>query len=72
MCQTVVDTQFDTSSDDVSLRPIDQRRVNAERLPFDARLGGQDREPLERLDEFRAAVWIARVIECIHPDEEVL
>src|SRR5258708_847243 len=51
---------------------MDERRVNMHmRASLYAGLGGQIRHALKRIDEFRAAIRIAGVIDCINADEDV-
>ncbi len=46
-----------------ALDMVDERRLNLEARALDAGLGRQLRQPLERLDEFRPAIGIARVVD---------
>src|SRR5262252_3560576 len=61
------------AGNDLSLAEGDERRVNAKvAATFDPRLRGEIGETLESLDELRTAVGIARVVEGVDPDEDVL
>src|SRR5215510_1908136 len=61
------------TGNDLSLAEGDERRVDAKAAAtFDAGLRGEIGEALEGLDELRAAVGIARVVEGVDPDEDVL
>src|SRR5687767_2422067 len=48
---------------DIGLGHVLQRRVDLERFAFDPRLRGELSQPLERGDELRSAIRIARIIE---------
>ena len=72
MRQTVIHTQAVSGLDDLRFGQVNQRSVN---LPasraLDASLRGQGRSLLEAGDEFRTAIGIAAVINCIDPDKDV-
>src|SRR5262249_56731777 len=58
---------------DLSLAEGDERRVDAKAAAtFDAGLRGEIGEALEGFDELRTAVGIARVVEGVDADEDVL
>ena len=38
---------------------------------FNTGLGSQICQPLERFDEFRPAVWLSAVVQCVDADEDV-
>ena len=38
---------------------------------FNTGFSRQIRHPLERFDEFRPAVWVPAVVQCVHADEDV-
>src|SRR5208283_5666785 len=58
----VIHSHRDALADDLGFGEADQRRLDLEAAALDTGLGGEPREALERGDEFRAAVRIARVI----------
>ena len=49
-----------------------QRRVNGHCPALASELGRDARKALETFDELRAAIWIARIIERIYTDEQIL
>ena len=72
MRQPVVQTERHAAADDVGLRHRDQRRANAKAAAFDASLRRKPGEVLECLDELRPAIRIARVVERVHANEDVV
>ena len=56
---------------DIRLAQMLQWRVDGETLPFRPGLGGQFRQMGKASDEFGPAIGIARIIERIHPDEDI-
>jgi len=56
---------------DVALGQVEQGRVDGELVALDPGLGRQVRQRLERRDELRPAVGIARIIERVDADEDV-
>src|SRR3569623_2175159 len=64
----VIDAEARTESDDVGLAEIDQGRMDTEPTAAGRDLG----ERLERADELRSTIWIARRIEHVAADEQVL
>src|SRR5574340_747472 len=59
----VVDAEFDATADDLRLRQMLQRCVDAEIRTFDAGAGGEVGHALEGLDELGAAAGIAGIID---------
>src|SRR5579885_745809 len=70
--ETVVHPQFCPHCDDLRLAEFDERRVDGEALSLHAGAGGQLRQPAEGLDEGRTAVRIARVVDGVDADENVM
>src|SRR5689334_13244383 len=60
-------TQLISTLNNLSLGHVDQRGVNGQVLSLGANTGSL----LKTCDEFRAAVRIAAVIECVHTDENI-
>src|SRR3972149_6514414 len=61
--QTIVEAEFEAAPDDLGLRHVDERRVNPETSALDAGARGQGRHMLERANEVRAAVRVARIVQ---------
>src|SRR5579859_1646972 len=71
--QIVVNAELQPFLYDVGLAQVNQRRVNRQALlVFDAGFRREICHPLKGGDVFWAAVGIARVVECIDADEDVL
>src|SRR5574337_1224837 len=60
-----VDVEAQAFADDLRLAHFDQRRMDAQRVSFHAGLGGEVRELLERGDEFRPAIRIPGIVDCV-------
>ena len=70
--ESKIDTQRETSFDNLPLCQIDERGVDAEAVSFDSSFGGEVGELLERLDVFRATIRISAVIDGVDADENVI
>ena len=66
-----IDTELDRFADDFGFRKLDQRRVNLKASAFDAGFGRKIGEGLKRFDEFRTAIGVATVINCIYSEKNV-
>src|SRR6185436_9523326 len=66
--QTVVESKGHPPRDDPSFGEIDERGVHCERRTLDTSTRRHPGERLERPNELRAAVRIARVVESVHTD----
>src|SRR5262245_15160970 len=70
--QPVVQTQLEPDPDDAGFGQMLQGRPDPRRPALDALACAQARKVLERRDELRAAIRIARVVERIHADDDPL
>src|SRR5262245_16100233 len=70
--QSILEAERDTVPDDLGFRHGDERSVHANARALDPRAGGNSRERLEYVEEFRAAVWIPGVVERVYADDEVV
>src|SRR5262245_26568610 len=69
--EAIVEVQGYPLSDDIGLCQANQRRVHTKFRAFDTGPGCHRGEPLECVNEFRTAVRIARVVQCIDADHDV-
>src|SRR5262245_41421752 len=72
VCQAVVEAESGATSDDVAFGDQLQRCVYPKPLTVDAASGRERRQLLECCDELRPAVGIARVIQRVHTDKDVV
>src|SRR5262249_29480886 len=70
--EPVVEAESDTAADDVRLAQRDERRVHAEARALDAGARRQAGEALEGGDELGAAIGIARIVERVDADDDVV
>src|SRR6185503_4075912 len=70
--QAVLESQLETATDDLRFRHHLQRRVDAKALALYAPRRRQRSESLESGDELGAAIRVARVVEHVDADEDVV
>ena len=70
--EPVVEPQLETRADDLGLRHVNERREDAQPRAFDSGPRRQRGEPFERLEVFRPAIRIARVVERVHAEHDRL
>src|SRR5450755_2929485 len=70
--KTVVDAKLQASTDNIRLGPPDQRRVDLDLGALDTGFGRQACERLEGCNEFRSAIRIARIVDRIDAEENIL
>src|SRR5205085_5914581 len=68
--QAVVEPERKATADDLRLREMDERRVDAKSVALHAGARRDGRERLERADERRTTVGVPRVVERIDTDHE--
>ncbi len=67
-----IDTQAESGSHYISFGHPGKRRLNAEgRCTFHSRLCCEVGHSFEGVDEFRPAIRIAGVVDCVHSDEDI-
>jgi len=66
-----IDAKLDGFADDLGFGEFDQRRVNFEAAAFDTGFCPEIGEGLERFDEFRPAIRVAALIDCVHAEKNV-
>jgi len=72
MRQGEIYPELSSFAHDIGLSHLNQRSANRNvRAIFHARFGGQTRHFFERPDKFWPTVWISRIVERIHADEDV-
>src|SRR5436305_9615039 len=66
-----IDTEFEGLANDFGFGKLDQRGVNLKASAFQAGFSSNVGERLERFDEFRTAIGVAAVIDCIYTEKNV-
>src|SRR5687767_6242648 len=72
VCEAVIETERDAALDDLRFRHRYERRLDAKLAALDARFRRELRGAFERFDVLGPAIWIARIIERVHADEDVI
>ena len=67
-----IDAELDSFADDVGFGKFDQRGVNLEASACDTGFGSDIGHVLERFYEFRSAIWVAAVVDCVYADKNVI
>src|SRR5262245_47947157 len=70
--QPVIESERKAAANNLRFRQCNERGVNVKARTLDASASRQRCQRLEGADEFRATVGIARVVERIDSDEEVV
>ena len=72
MRQTIIEAERHTTTDDLCFRHENQRSANTKAVALRPRPSSQAGKGLERLDELGPAIGIARIVERVHSNENVM